>query len=79
MLYDLLLVDGIKGKLTQMIFTSVILLIILVMNIILYSMTWLRIKETDQVKRSLGTMSARIRATHRAAKALFVLAFFIQW
>ena len=65
-----------------MIFTSVLLLIILVMNIILYIMTWLKIKkESDQVKRSLGTMSARMRATHRAAKAmsLFVLAFFIQW
>ena len=45
-------------------------------------MTWLRIKtESDQMKQTLRTMSARMRATHRAAKAMpfFVLAFFIQW
>jgi len=74
--------DGVKGKVTNTFFTTVTLLLVLVMNMVLYFLTWLQIrKESEQVKKSFGPMPASMRASHRAAKAmsLFVIAFFIQW
>lgn len=74
--------DGIKGNVANICFTTVPLLIILVLNTVLYILTWKRIREqTETVKQNFGTMSASMRASHRAAKAmsLFVVAFFIQW
>ena len=52
------------------------------MNTILYFLTWKRIRdETKQIRYTLSKKSAKMRASHRAAKAmsLFVAAFFIQW
>ena len=63
-------------------FTTVPLLIILVMNIILYFLTWKRIRdETKKTRYTLGKKPANMQASHRAAKSmsLFVAAFFIQW
>lgn len=63
-------------------FTTVPLLIILLMNTILYILTWKRIRdETIRLGDNLGREAAARRASHRAAKAmsLFVAAFFIQW
>lgn len=74
--------DGVKGKVANICFTTVPLLIILVMNIVLYVLTWKRIHDqTEVVKQSYGKMSASMSASHRAAQAmsLFVVAFFIQW
>lgn len=48
----------------------------------MYIITWKRIHDqTEAIKQALGSMSASMRASHRAARAmtLFVVAFFIQW
>ena len=74
--------DGVKGVVANICFTTVPLLLILLMNTVLYILTWKRIHdETKQIKDTLGKKSASMRASHRAAKAmsLFVAAFFIQW
>ena len=74
--------DGVKGVVANICFTTVPLLLILVMNSILYVLTWKKIREeTNQIRDTLGTKPATMRASHRAAKAmsLFVAAFFVQW
>lgn len=74
--------DGVKGQTTNIFFTTVPLLLVLVINVILYVLSWFRIyKETQQIKNSLGKSSRALRASHKAAKtmSLFVTAFFIQW
>lgn len=74
--------DGIKGSLTNIFFTTVPLLLVVVVNTILYFLTWKRIHDqTRSIKQSMTTMSANMRASHRAARAMsmFVAAFFIQW
>ncbi|XP_052058579.1 uncharacterized protein LOC127698892 [Mytilus californianus] len=74
--------DGVKGKWTGVFFTTVPLLLVLVINTILYILSWLRIyKEAKEIKDSLGKSSRVLRASHKAAKtmSLFVTAFFVQW
>lgn len=74
--------DGIKGKIANICFTTIPLLLILVANTVLYILTWKRIHDqSEAIKQSLSGMSASMRASHRAARAmsLFVAAFFIQW
>ena len=74
--------DGVKGVVANICFTTVPLLLILLMNTVLYILTWKRIRdETRQIRDTLGTKPATMRASHRAAKAmsLFVAAFFVQW
>lgn len=74
--------DGIKGKTTNIFFTTVPLLLVLVVNVILYILSWYRIyKETRELKDSLGKSSRALKASHKAAKtmSLFVMAFFVQW
>lgn len=74
--------DGIKGKWTGVFFTTVPLLLVVVINTILYILSWLRIyKEAKEIKDSLGKSSRVLRASHKAAKtmSLFVAAFFVQW
>lgn len=74
--------DGIKGKWTNIFFTTVPLLLVLVINIVLYILSWYRIyKETKELKDSLGKACRALRASHKAAKtmSLFVTAFFVQW
>ena len=72
-----------KGEIANIFFTTVPLLLILVMNTILYILTWKRIRdETKSIRDTMNNhMPANMRASHRAAKAmsLFVFAFFIQW
>ena len=63
-------------------FTTVPLLLIFVINVVLYLLTWIRIhRDTMRIRETLGTKAASIQASHRAAKcmSLFVAAFFIQW
>ena len=74
--------DGVKGQTTNIFFTTVPLLLVLVINVILYILSWFRIyKEAQELKDSLGKASRAIRASHKAAKtmSLFVTAFFVQW
>lgn len=72
--------DGVKGTIANLFFTTVPLVLIVVVNSILYILTWLRIrKETKRLH--LGDSSQLISANFTAARnmSLFVLAFFIQW
>lgn len=74
--------DGVKGRLTNILFTTVPILLALSSNIVLYVLTWTRIhRQASEIKKTLGTMSANMRASHRSARAMsmFVAAFFIQW
>lgn len=74
--------DAIKGKYTNIFFTTVPLLLVLLSNIVLYVLTWKRIHEqVEAIKVSMGPMPPAMRASHRAARAmsLFVVAFFVQW
>ena len=58
------------------------LVLILVINVTLYLLTWLRIKrEEPRFKDISGKEAKVIRSSHRAARtmSLFVAAFLIQW
>lgn len=72
--------DGVKGTIANLFFTTVPLVLILVMNIVLYILTWIRIH--NETKRlHLGDSSQLMSANFTAARnmSLFVVAFFIQW
>ncbi|KAH3808226.1 uncharacterized protein LOC127835162 [Dreissena polymorpha] len=74
--------DSVKGTLATICFTTVPLTIVLVMNMVLYILSWKRIHDQcREVSLTLGTMSAAMQGSHRAARAMsmFVTAFFIQW
>ena len=74
--------DGVKGTVATICFTTVPLFLVLIMNIVLYALTWKKIHtETKRIRRTLGSKPTSVKAEHRAAKAmsLFVAAFFIQW
>ena len=63
-------------------FTTVPLFVVLIMNILLYTLTWQKIhSETRRIRKTLGSKPASVKAEHQAAKAmsLFVAAFFVQW
>jgi len=62
--------------------TTVPLTLILIINVILYFLTWQRIKKEEPKFKGIdGREAKRVRASHRAARtmSLFVTAFFIQW
>jgi len=74
--------DEVKGKITGMVFTAATSGVVLTLNILLYVLTWTRIyRQVNEVKKTLGTMSASMKASHKAVRtmSLFVSAFFIQW
>lgn len=74
--------DPIKGRYSNIFFTTVPLLLIVASNIVLYILTWKRIHDQVRaIKLSLGSMPHAMRTSHRAARnmSMFVLAFFVQW
>ncbi|XP_033733594.1 uncharacterized protein LOC117322764 [Pecten maximus] len=74
--------DGVKGVITNIFFTTVPLLLVLAINIVMYVLTWIRIRsEAKRIKSTVGKNASTVVASHRAAKSmsLFVMAFFIQW
>ncbi|XP_033735885.1 uncharacterized protein LOC117324240 [Pecten maximus] len=74
--------DSVKGKITNIFFTTVPLLLVLVINVVLYVLTWYRIHtEVKRLKNTIGKRASTVRASHRVAKtmSLFVVAFFVQW
>ncbi|XP_062593174.1 uncharacterized protein LOC134254653 [Saccostrea cucullata] len=76
------LFDGVKGALASVFFVTVPITLILVVNVVLYILTWWKINtESKRLKTMLGKEAQTVRASHRAAKlmSLFVAAFFIQW
>lgn len=65
-----------------MVFTAATSGLVLTINTLLYVLTWTRIyRQVHEVKKTLGTMPASMKASHKAARtmSLFVAAFFIQW
>ncbi|XP_053383031.1 uncharacterized protein LOC128549702 [Mercenaria mercenaria] len=73
--------DGVKAKTANICFTTVPLLLVLVMNSVMYVVTWKRIRqETISLNQILQTPNITNRS-RRAAKnmSMFVVAFFIQW
>ena len=74
--------DGVKGWTAFVIIYTVPLIIIVVMNVTLYTLTWLKMSsEIRQLQKHLGQNPPSRRAALRAAKnmSLFVAAFLVQW
>ncbi|KAK3092937.1 hypothetical protein FSP39_009115 [Pinctada imbricata] len=74
--------DGVRGEVANLLFTTVPLILVLTCNIILYWLTWRRIRiDSKRIKNVLGKEAATIRASHRVAgtMTIFVMAFLIQW
>ena len=74
--------DGVKGEIANIFFTTVPLLLIFISNVILYALTWVRLRsEAQRLKYVLGKDAKTVRASHSAARnmSLFVVAFFVQW
>jgi len=73
----------VTGEIANLFFiTTVPLTLILIINVILYFLTWQRIKKEEPKFKGIdGREAKRVRASHRAARtmSLFVTAFFIQW
>ncbi|KAL4239920.1 hypothetical protein ACF0H5_000718 [Mactra antiquata] len=73
--------DGVKGVTSQLLLTTVPVLIIIVMNMIMYALTWKRIRDKTKAL-SLNKQRGSSESSHqRAAKtmSMFVVAFVIQW
>lgn len=72
--------DGVKGGTAYIFFTTVPLLIIIVMNSIMYGLTWKRIKQETSTLCHDKTIHMVNKAKHAAkTMSMFVVAFFIQW
>ncbi|XP_062614359.1 uncharacterized protein LOC134276089 [Saccostrea cucullata] len=74
--------DIVKGGVTIFFYTTAPLLAVLITNIILYGLTWKRIRsESRRLQNTLGQEVATKRAAIKAGKTmmLFVTVFFIQW
>ena len=62
--------DGVTGVMANILFTTVPLTVILVMNIVLYTLTWFRVRSEEQRFRDMSGKDARIiRASHRFVKS----------
>lgn len=71
-----------NGEVASITLTTIPLVIILVVNVTLYTLTWIRIRhEEPKFKMEVGKDAKIIRGSHRAARtmSLFVTAFIIQW
>ncbi|XP_052792945.1 uncharacterized protein LOC128226882 [Mya arenaria] len=74
--------DAVKGKIAGLFFTTVTILIILLMNSILFALILRKIRALAHATRhSHSSLSSSMRTSVRAAQSmsLFVAAFFIQW
>ncbi|XP_062593175.1 uncharacterized protein LOC134254654 [Saccostrea cucullata] len=74
--------DAVKGTLASIFFVTVPITTVLVINVVLYTLTWWKIHvESKRIKAMLGTEAQTVRASYNAAKlmSLFVTVFFIQW
>ena len=74
--------DGVKGWITFVVFYTVPLVVICIMNTVLYTLSWLKMRsEIKQLQKQLGPNPPSRHAALIAAKnmSLFVAAFFIQW
>ena len=76
------LFDGVKGKIANLLCTTVALIIVLVINLVLYILTWYRIrKEQPKFDNNVRGNSTIFRPSRRVARnvRLFIAAFIVQW
>ncbi|XP_060077116.1 adhesion G protein-coupled receptor E1-like [Ylistrum balloti] len=74
--------DGVTGRISNIVLTTGSMCMILTVNSVLYALTWYRIaSEAKRLESTLGGTSASVKASHRAARNmfLFLTAFFVQW
>ena len=74
--------DGIKGRIYDAFFVSLPIVAIIIFNIVLYSLTWQKIRNVEMNFKSVcGRKTSTVRKSEQAVKkmSLFVLVFFIQW
>ena len=74
--------DGVKGNVGNICFTTAPLIIILLLNIVLYTLTWSKInRTTKQLSSVLGQNLRSKKTTLGTARSLslFVAAFMVQW
>ncbi|XP_069118062.1 uncharacterized protein [Argopecten irradians] len=74
--------DGVTARISNIVLTTGSMCLILTVNSVLYALTWYRITtEAKRLESALGGASASVKASHRAARNmfLFLTAFFVQW
>ncbi|XP_021341382.1 uncharacterized protein LOC110442214 [Mizuhopecten yessoensis] len=74
--------DGVTARISNIVLTTGSMCLILTTNTVLYALTWCRItSEAKRLESTLGGASASVKASHRAARNmfLFLTAFFVQW
>ncbi|XP_060578863.1 uncharacterized protein LOC132735866 [Ruditapes philippinarum] len=75
-------VDGVRGFTANVCLTTVPLLIIVLMNSVMYGLTWKRIREKTKALKHFNKVTRQtVSKSRRAAisMSMFVVAFFIQW
>ncbi|XP_062595460.1 uncharacterized protein LOC134256815 [Saccostrea cucullata] len=73
---------GVAGDVSSLFFSAIPVLIVITLNIILYTITWFKIR--SETKRLAGTIGEKANSDRKSAQAaknmsLFVLVFIIQW
>ncbi|XP_045211074.1 uncharacterized protein LOC123562504 [Mercenaria mercenaria] len=73
--------DGVTAGTANICFTTVPLLLVLIMNSVMYAVTWKRIREETHNLHTNLRIQNITKKSKRAAKnmSMFVVAFFIQW
>ena len=72
--------DGVRGRTLRPYFVTLPVVAIITVNIVLYWLTWCKIRKVESHSVLKGRSSVASKS-HRAVKkmSLFVLVFFIQW
>lgn len=71
-----------KGRTPYLILTVLPVILVFLMNVVLYTLTWIHIyRQVAQVQKTLGGMTKNMAASHRSARAMsmIVVAFVVQW
>ena len=74
--------DGVKGNVIELFVATVPQVIIILMNSILYFLTWLKIrKQQPNLKSMPGYQECVVKRAHKAAQnmTLLIVAFSVQW
>ena len=75
-------IDSVKGTIVQILFGSVVVIVVFVVNCVLYVVTLAKIyKQVYSIRSVIGSMPPSMQATHKATKtmSMFVLAYIVQW
>ena len=74
--------DAVKGEVAYVAMSTIPSILILVMNTILYLLTWYKLRmDAKRLEASLGKSATALQTSNIAARnmSLFVVAFFVQW